>query len=123
VPLGNYRWHSRARLNKFTSTLQHECTWKSSLRPKFRKRKNARAAQWEIPVSWTQLGSDSDLVRSLALGSSHRLLLRPDQISVLGALSGKPAAFGTDCEYVTKRLCEKTLNKRRCISYPWRCKG
>ena len=29
--------------------------------------------------------------------------------------------FGTDCEYVTKCLCEKSLNKRRCISYPWRC--
>jgi len=23
-------------------------------------------------------------------------------------------------EYVTKWLCEKSLNKRRCISYPWR---
>ena len=29
-------------------------------------------------------------------------------------------SFGTDCEYVTKCLCEKSLNKRRCISYPWR---
>jgi len=31
--------------------------------------------------------------------------------------------FAADCEYVTEYLCKQSLNKRRCISYLWRCKG
>ena len=32
-------------------------------------------------------------------------------------------SFAADCEYVTEYSCKKSLDKRRCISYLWRCKG
>ena len=32
---------------------------------------------------------------------------------------GLRCSFRTDCEYVTKGLCEKSLDNRRRVSYPW----
>ena len=56
------------------------------------------------------------IVRSM---KAPRLPARVREVIV--SCGGARCCFRTDCEYVTKSLCEKSLNKRRCISYPWRC--
>ena len=43
-------------------------------------------------------------------------------MNTIHALRSARCFVGTDCEYVTKELCEKSLNEPTGISYP-RCEG
>ena len=56
----------------------------------------------------------------LASGLEVGLVVHFAKVRGRGALAGVPqAGTPTDCEYVTKCLCEKSPHKRRYISYPW----
>jgi hypothetical protein len=45
------------------------------------------------------------------------LLIAKGPVNMSHALRNARCSVGTDCEYVTKCLCEKSLTKPRCISY------